>query len=88
MPFTPVEKGCKYFKLTFVEDPWLELETKLLAVNVKDEEVKLQLDDSDMEPVNLPNEGGKNLLVDENIRQEPDRTSEGLEASSQFENTP
>ena len=28
VPFTPVEPGYRYFKLSFVEDPWLEVETR------------------------------------------------------------
>lgn len=37
-PLTAVMKGYVYYKPSFVENPWVELEAKLAALNVKDNE--------------------------------------------------
>ncbi|CAN8067608.1 unnamed protein product [Agarophyton chilense] len=43
--FTRVEKGFKFFKLSFIENPWIELEAERLA-SPKDEEIQIEMDES------------------------------------------
>lgn len=45
VPFTPVAKGFKYFKYSFVEDPWRKLREKEQQVK-NDEEIELTVEDN------------------------------------------
>lgn len=51
MPFTPVAKGFKYFKHSFLENPWKALEEQegRLDVPGNAEEIEVDLDDDDSE---------------------------------------
>lgn len=46
IPFTPVEKGYRYFKLSFVENPWLELEAAASASQDSPVEVNVELENT------------------------------------------
>lgn len=73
IPFTPVENGFKYFKLSFIENPWLELEAKQLAVPATDEEIQLEHEDVYFEKI--PDDNGT-------IQQSHDKVSDKAEQKS------
>lgn len=48
-PFTPVEPGCRFFKKSFMENPWERLERDLAVRRVNTEEIEIHLDDDEDE---------------------------------------
>lgn len=47
VPLTPVEPGFRYFKKSFMENPWHDLERQHAAANVNPEEIEVDIDEHD-----------------------------------------